>query len=94
MSSGLPWGSHFSSNFWGQNCLNQDLEKQFLLNPLKAVCLQTTATGKEQRLTQKELFMLRHTLSKARQRGWGFPSCSVDSGPLCMEERQPGIFSG
>lgn len=32
--------------------------------------------------------MLRHTLSKAQQRGWGFPSCSVDSGPLCMEEGQ------
>lgn len=58
------------------------------MNPLKAVCLQATATEKEQRLTQKWLFMLRHTLSKAQRRGWGFPSCSVDSGPLCMEEGQ------
>lgn len=58
------------------------------MNPLKAVCLQATATEKEQRLTQKWLFTLRHTLSKAQRRGWGFPSCSVDSGPLCMEEGQ------
>lgn len=50
--------------------------------------LQATATGKEQRLTQKWLFTLSHTLLKERQRGWGFPSCSVGSGPLCMEEGQ------